>query len=206
MPTSDVSSWQAAAVALAIGLLIGSERERSGHGEHPAGVRTFGLAGLAGCVAALIGSVALAATIAGVAALAAVGFLRSAEPERGATTEVALILTAGLGGLATSAPALAAAAGVAAAVVLVSKQRLHTFVRQTVSDLEVTDALKFFVVAVTCYGMATLEGPLLSLKSINAIAHFTDWIVAHVHSATWRYPIADRPTSLWSVSTMANYI
>ncbi|MEZ4806075.1 MAG: cytochrome-c oxidase, cbb3-type subunit I [Flavobacteriales bacterium] len=41
--------------------------------------------------------------------------------------------------------------------------------------------LKFFVVAVTCYGMATLEGPLLSLKSINAIAHFTDWIVAHVH-------------------------
>jgi len=41
--------------------------------------------------------------------------------------------------------------------------------------------LKFFVVAVTCYGMVTLEGPLLSLKSINAIAHFTDWIVAHVH-------------------------
>jgi len=41
--------------------------------------------------------------------------------------------------------------------------------------------LKFFVVAVTCYGMATLEGPLLSLKSINAIAHYTDWIIAHVH-------------------------
>ncbi|MBS1507182.1 MAG: cytochrome-c oxidase, cbb3-type subunit I [Bacteroidetes bacterium] len=41
--------------------------------------------------------------------------------------------------------------------------------------------LKFFVVAVTAYGMATLEGPLLSLKNVNAIAHFTDWIVAHVH-------------------------
>jgi cytochrome c oxidase cbb3-type subunit I/II len=41
--------------------------------------------------------------------------------------------------------------------------------------------LKFMVVAVTCYGMATLEGPLLSLKNVNAIAHFTDWIVAHVH-------------------------
>lgn len=41
--------------------------------------------------------------------------------------------------------------------------------------------LKFMVVAVTAYGMATLEGPLLSLKSVNAIAHFTDWIVAHVH-------------------------
>lgn len=41
--------------------------------------------------------------------------------------------------------------------------------------------LKFMVVAVTAYGMATLEGPLLSLKNINAITHYTDWIVAHVH-------------------------
>lgn len=41
--------------------------------------------------------------------------------------------------------------------------------------------LKFMVVAVTAYGMATLEGPLLGLKNINAIAHYTDWIVAHVH-------------------------
>lgn len=41
--------------------------------------------------------------------------------------------------------------------------------------------LKFMVVAITCYGMATFEGPLLSLKSVNAIAHFSDWIIAHVH-------------------------
>ncbi|MBX2922755.1 MAG: cytochrome-c oxidase, cbb3-type subunit I [Chitinophagaceae bacterium] len=41
--------------------------------------------------------------------------------------------------------------------------------------------LKFMVVAITCYGMATLEGPLLSLKNVNAIAHFSDWIIAHVH-------------------------
>ncbi len=41
--------------------------------------------------------------------------------------------------------------------------------------------LKFLVVAVTAYGMATFEGPMLSLKSVNAVAHFTDWIVAHVH-------------------------
>lgn len=41
--------------------------------------------------------------------------------------------------------------------------------------------LKFMVVAVTAYGMATLEGPLLSLKNVNAIAHYTDWIVSHVH-------------------------
>lgn len=41
--------------------------------------------------------------------------------------------------------------------------------------------LKMLAVGITAYGMATFEGPLLSLKNVNAIAHFTDWIVAHVH-------------------------
>lgn len=41
--------------------------------------------------------------------------------------------------------------------------------------------LKFMVVAVTAYGMATFEGPMLSLKNFNAFTHYTDWIIAHVH-------------------------
>jgi len=41
--------------------------------------------------------------------------------------------------------------------------------------------LKFYVVGVTAYGMSTFEGPMLSLKSVNAISHFTDWTIAHVH-------------------------
>lgn len=41
--------------------------------------------------------------------------------------------------------------------------------------------LKFMVVAITCYGMSTFEGPMMSLKSVNSIAHFTDWVIAHVH-------------------------
>ncbi len=41
--------------------------------------------------------------------------------------------------------------------------------------------LKFMVVAITGYGMATFEGPMLALKNVNAIAHYTDWIIAHVH-------------------------
>ncbi|MEP6763596.1 MAG: cytochrome-c oxidase, cbb3-type subunit I [Gemmatimonadaceae bacterium] len=44
--------------------------------------------------------------------------------------------------------------------------------------------LKFFVVAITAYGMATFEGPMLSIKSVNALAHYTDWIIAHVHTGT----------------------
>ena len=42
--------------------------------------------------------------------------------------------------------------------------------------------LKFFVVAITFYGMSTFEGPLLSIKSVNALSHYTDWTIAHVHS------------------------
>jgi cytochrome c oxidase cbb3-type subunit I/II len=41
--------------------------------------------------------------------------------------------------------------------------------------------LKFMVVAVTAYGMATFEGPMLAIKSVNAVSHFTDWTIAHVH-------------------------
>lgn len=42
--------------------------------------------------------------------------------------------------------------------------------------------LKFFVVGITFYGMSTFEGPMLSIKSVNALSHYTDWTIAHVHS------------------------
>ncbi len=76
--------------------------------------------------------------------------------------------------------------------------------------------LKFFVVAVTCYGMATFEGPLLATKTLNKIGHFTDWVIGHVHIGAlgWNgfmafgmlyylLPIMWR-TKLWSVK-LANW-
>ncbi|QDS93486.1 hypothetical protein FF011L_22560 [Roseimaritima multifibrata] len=42
--------------------------------------------------------------------------------------------------------------------------------------------LKFYVVGITFYGMATFEGPLLSVKAINAFSHYSDWTIAHVHA------------------------
>ncbi|MBA2664733.1 MAG: cytochrome-c oxidase, cbb3-type subunit I [Bradymonadaceae bacterium] len=42
--------------------------------------------------------------------------------------------------------------------------------------------LKFFVVGITFYGMATFEGPMMSIKTVNALSHYTDWTVAHVHA------------------------
>jgi cytochrome c oxidase cbb3-type subunit I/II len=44
--------------------------------------------------------------------------------------------------------------------------------------------LKFFAAGVTFYGMATFEGPLLAIKSVNALSHYTDWTIGHVHSGT----------------------
>jgi len=70
--------------------------------------------------------------------------------------------------------------------------------------------LKFFVVAVTFYGMATFEGPLMSIKSVNSLSHYTDWTIGHVHSGAlgWNgfltfgmlYWLAPRlfQTKLWS--------
>ena len=50
--------------------------------------------------------------------------------------------------------------------------------------LRTDPVLKFFAAGVTFYGMATFEGPLLSIKSVNALGHYTDWIIGHVHGGT----------------------
>lgn len=72
--------------------------------------------------------------------------------------------------------------------------------------------IKFFAVAVTFYGMATFEGPLLSIRAVNSLSHYTDWTVGHVHSGAlgWNgfmaagmfYWLAPRlwKTKLWSTS------
>ncbi len=49
-------------------------------------------------------------------------------------------------------------------------------------DVRNDPVLKFFAAGVTFYGMSTFEGPMLSIKSVNALAHYTDWIIGHVHS------------------------
>jgi len=57
-------------------------------------------------------------------------------------------------------------------------------IRGAWDKLRTDPVLKFFAVAVTFYGMSTFEGPLLSIKAVSALAHYTDWIVGHVHSGT----------------------
>ena len=134
-------------IALGIGLLIGIDRERH-KGEGPtrdsAGVRTFTLTALAGAAAGAINSDALMAAVAiGVVGLAALSYWRSAAHDPGLTGEIALVTTALLGMLTMSAPTLAAGAGVVVAVLLYSREGLHHFVRSSLSDDELRDALIF---------------------------------------------------------------
>ena len=50
------------------------------------------------------------------------------------------------------------------------------------NKLRTDPVIKFFIAGVTFYGMATFEGPLLSIKSVSGLAHYTDWIIGHVHT------------------------
>jgi uncharacterized membrane protein (DUF4010 family) len=135
------------AVALGIGLLIGAERERrkgEGPARAPAGIRTFSVVSLVGATSVMVGgALVLAVTVAGVATLTATAYVRSRDEDPGLTTEIALILTALLGGLSVQQPALAAGIAVALAVLLAARAPLHHFVRSVITEGEVRDALIF---------------------------------------------------------------
>lgn len=130
------------AAALAAGLLIGIERERSHPDEQSsAGVRSFALASLAGAVAERFGALALVAVLLGVAALAVAGYLRTRDTDPGITTEIALLLCLLLGALAMREPSLASGLAVLTVLLLAAKARLHGFVRRVLSEQELQHGL-----------------------------------------------------------------
>lgn len=133
--------------ALAIGLLLGLERERSHARRLPAGSRSFALLSLAGAVAASFGQWAVVAGLLGVGALVALAYFRTSIDDPGTTTEIAATVAYLLGALAYGRPALAVALAIVVALLLVSKTRIHQFARDIVSEVELEDAIKFFVVA-----------------------------------------------------------
>lgn len=143
-------SWQQIQpflVALAIGLLLGLERERSHSRRLPAGTRSFALLSLVGAITASLSEWAVLAGLVVVGALMTLAYFRSSERDPGTTTAIAALAAYLLGALAYTRPAVAVAIAVVVAGLLVSKARIHRFAREIVSDVEVEDAIKFFVVA-----------------------------------------------------------
>lgn len=148
VPTSEVTSTGnllPLAVALGIGLMLGVERERrkgQGPSRAPAGIRTFALVGLLGGLAERVGGVAVVAVVAIFIGLAAVaGYLATERDDPGMTTEVALMIAFLLGVLAQQDTATAAALGVAVALILAHRERVHRLTRETLSEQEVHDGL-----------------------------------------------------------------
>lgn len=141
---NDYTAW---AVALGIGLLVGAERERrkgEGPGRAAAGVRTFSIASLLGVASMEIGGASLlSVSAAGVLVLTALAYYRSKTDDPGLTTEIALVLTLLLGGLAVIDPLKAAALGVILAVLLAARAPLHWFVRDVLTQSELRSALIF---------------------------------------------------------------
>lgn len=140
----DTALWLNLAVALGIGLLVGAERERrkgSGSDRSSAGIRTFTIAALLGAVSITINFWLLVVSIFCVVIFAATAYFTKRSQDPGLTTEIALIFTVILGGLAMSAPALAAALAVAVAILLAAKEPIHGFVLGVVTKEELNDFL-----------------------------------------------------------------
>lgn len=156
--------------AVAIGALIGAERERrKGEGplRSPAGIRTFTITSIAGAVAFSIGGIALLAVVTGsVAIMVAVSYFRSQDQDPGLTTEIVLVLTALLGGMCMQAPQTAAAIAVTVTGLLYAKSWLHNLVITVISKDELDDALIF--AAATLVVLPVLPnrqmGPYLALN------------------------------------------
>jgi len=141
-------------LSLALGLLVGIERERAFSGENrhiPFGARTFALIALLGTLAAHLGNAAVGVVLAAFIVLIAIAaYLRppvSGRYDSGTTTEVAAVITFGLGWLAHGEPRLAAMLGVIVVAVLWLKPRIHAFAHEGLNDQEVKSALTFLVIA-----------------------------------------------------------
>lgn len=133
-------------VALGVGLLIGTERERRKRSDPPVGaaggVRTHAIVALSGALAMqFAGVIILAVGALFIGALILLAYWRERSDDIGVTSEVTLFVTYLLGALAHGAPALAAAVGVILAIVLALRQTLHRFVTGALSDQEVLDFL-----------------------------------------------------------------
>ena len=146
MPTFD-PPYASMLVALGIGLLIGAERERRkgvGPGRAAAGIRTFAITSVLGAVSMRLGGeLLLSVTTAGLMGLIGVAYYRSQSDDPGLTTEIALVLTLALGGLAERDAVTAAALAVMVAILLAARGPIHRFVREVLTETELKSALIF---------------------------------------------------------------
>jgi len=152
------------AAALAVGLLIGVERERN-KGQGPrraaAGVRTFTLISLAGAISLELGGPPAFLLVAAVIGLfAAISYVRTFRHDAGLTTEVAMVVTVLLGGLALNEPQIAGALAVVVTIILAARTKVHDWINNVLTDEEIRDGLVLLAAALVIL-------PLLPAKPVD---------------------------------------
>lgn len=175
----DNAHWLNLAVALGIGLLIGAERERSkgdGGDSTIAGVRTFTIASLLGAVSTSVNFWLLVVSIICVTVFVATAYFSRKDDDPGLTTEISLVFTVILGGLAMTTASMAASLAVAAAILLAAKQPIHGFVRGVVTKDEMID---FLILAAATMIVLPLV-PNESVGPFDAINPRNLWLIVMV--------------------------
>ncbi|MDH3745655.1 MAG: MgtC/SapB family protein [Acidobacteriota bacterium] len=166
--TIDTDSTRRVAEALAIGLLVGIERykSRSESEKGSAGVRTFAAFGLLGGVCGLLAQPTFTlAAFAAIAALIIVGYYRESTHAVGLTTEISALLVFWLGVLVYTREALAISAAIVLTLLLASKDALHRFVKDSVTETELFDTLKYLAVVLVVF-------PLLPDRNLGPFGFF----------------------------------
>ena len=173
--------------ALGAGLLIGLlyERRKQDDPGIAAGLRTHTLAALAGAIALWLGMPVFVVMLVLIGAFAALGYQRTRQIDAGATSEIALLCSCLLGGLAMRSPGLAGALAVVVAILIQAKSKLHRFSRELVSDREISDGLVLLAFALIVlpllpdepigpYGainLATVWKLVVLVMAIGALGH-----------------------------------
>lgn len=188
--------------ALGIGLMIGIVRERM-HGSPQAlvaGTRTHALICLLGCMGWMLGSAAFVVCLLLVGALTIAAYLHTARDDPGLTSEVALLLSAVLGGLSVEHASLAAALGVLVASLLLVKAPMQKLSRELISERELQDGLMLGTAALVVMPLLPTE----PLDPWGAVSPTTVWrivvlvmavgmfghIAQRLFGARWGLPIA----------------
>lgn len=188
--------------ALGIGLMIGIVRERM-HGSPQAlvaGTRTHALICLLGCMGWMLGSAAFVVCLLLVGALTIAAYLHTARDDPGLTSEVALLLSAVLGGLSVEHASLAAALGVLGASLLLVKAPMQKLSRELISERELQDGLMLGAAALVVMPLLPTE----PLDPWGAVSPTTVWrivvlvmavgmfghIAQRLFGARWGLPIA----------------
>ncbi len=190
--------WLNLAAALGIGLLIGAERERSkgtGPQRAAAGLRTFTIASLLGAISILFDFWLLIVSVICVMIFVTVAYFSNRNNDPGLTTEIALVFTVILGGLAMSQIALAAAVAVAVAILLAAKEPLHGFVLGVITKNELNDLLVLAAATLIILPLVPNQfmGPfdainprnlwliVILIMSISALGHIAlRWLGGHI--------------------------